>query len=90
MKNVPKTQNHRLCPKSLALSIGIVWGFAILITGWLAMTGWGYQFVDVLSSVYTGYGASFVGAIVGGIWAFFVGALLGWGIGCMHNKIMCR
>ena len=54
------------------------------------MTGWGYQFVDVMSSVYTGYKASFVGGIVGGIWAFFVGALLGWGIAIMHNKVMSR
>lgn len=90
MKNVPKTQKHRLCPKCLALSIGTVWGIAVLLTGWISMTGWGYQFVDVLSSLYTGYGASFVGGIVGGIWAFFIGALLGWGVGVVHNKIMSR
>lgn len=90
MKNVPKAQKHRLCPKCLALSVGVVWGLAILITGWIAMTGWGYQFVSVMSSMYTGYDASFVGGIVGGIWGFFIGALLGWAIGSVHNKIMSR
>lgn len=90
MKNVPKTQKHRICPKCLALSVGIVWGLAILLTGWIAMTGWGSDFVSVISSMYTGYDSSFVGGIVGGIWGFFIGALLGWAIACVHNKIMSR
>ncbi|MDJ0651877.1 MAG: hypothetical protein QNJ27_02575 [Simkaniaceae bacterium] len=90
MKNIPKTEKHRLCPKCLALSFGVVWGVAVLLTGWIAMTGWGSQFVDVLSSLYTGYGASFIGGVVGGIWAFFIGAILGCGVGLIHNKIMGR
>jgi len=90
MKNIPKSQLHKLCLKSLALSIGAVWGVAVLLTGWLAMTGWGYQFVDIMSSVYTGYAATFVGGIVGGIWAFFVGAILGGAIGFVYNKVLSR
>ncbi|NGX50648.1 MAG: hypothetical protein K1060chlam2_00496 [Chlamydiae bacterium] len=90
MKNIPKSQLHMLCPKSLALSFGIVWGMAVLLTGWISMTGWGYQFVDVMSSVYTGYDATFVGGIVGGIWAFFVGAILGGTISMVYNKITGR
>lgn len=90
MKNVPKSQLHKHCPKCLALSVGIVWGLAVLLTGWIAMTGWGYQFVDVLSSLYTGYSATFVGGIVGGIWGFFVGAILGGAIAMVHNKLMNR
>jgi len=68
MKNVPKSQKHRLSPKCLGLGIGIVWGLAVLITGWISMTGWGSDFVSILSSMYTGYESSFVGGIVGGIW----------------------
>ena len=88
MKNVPKSQKNRLCPKCLALAIGVVWGVAVLVTGWIAMTGWGYQFVEMLSSLYTGYDASFLGGIFGGIWAFFIGAILGWGIATVHNKVI--
>ncbi|WP_316355916.1 hypothetical protein [Candidatus Neptunichlamydia sp. REUL1] len=90
MKNAPKSQKHKLCCKCLALSVGVVWGLAILLTGWIAMTGWGYQFVSVISSLYTGYDASFVGGIVGGIWGFFIGAILGGAIGCVYNKMMSR
>jgi hypothetical protein len=90
MKNVPKSQLHKLCPKCFALSIGIVWGVAVLLTGWIAMTGWAYNFVDVMSSIYTGYSASFVGGIVGGIWGFFDGAILGGAIAIIHNKLMSR
>lgn len=90
MKNVTKAQAYRLCPKCFALAIGLVWGIAVLLTGWIAMSGWGSEFVEVMSSIYTGYKATFVGGIVGGIWAFFVGALLGWGISFVHNKLMDR
>ena len=54
----------------------------------------GISVVSVMSSLYTGYDASFVGGIVGRmvgrIWGFFVGAILGGAIGCVHNKIMGR
>ena len=90
MRNVPKPNLHKFCPKCAGLGFGSVWGVCMLITGWVAMTGWGYQFVDTMASVYTGYSASFVGAIVGGIWGFFYGALIGFAFGWVYNKFLNR
>ena len=87
MKSVPKSSRPRLCPKCVGLGFGIVWGLAILITGWIAMTGWGYNFVDVMSSIYTGYCPSFIGGIIGGIWGFFFAGILGTVFSVIHNKI---
>jgi len=87
MKSVPKTSRPRFCPKCTGLGFGITWGIAILLTGWISMTGWGYHFVDVMSSIYTGYGPSFVGGIVGGIWGFFFGCLIGCGFAIVHNRL---
>jgi len=90
MKSVPKSSRPRFCPKCTGLAFGIVWGIAILLTGWISMTGWGYNFVDVMSSIYTGYGSSFVGGIVGGIWGFFFGGLIGVFFAIVNNRIASR
>ena len=90
MKSVPKSNRPYFCPKYTGLAFGIVWGIAILLTGWISMTGWGYNFVDVMSSIYTGYRSSFVGGIVGGIWGFFFGTLIGVFFALVHNRIASR
>ena len=71
--------------KALTLSLGIVWGVAIFLTGIIAMFGWGTYMVDVFSSLYIGYKASFFGAIIGMIWAFVDGALFGFFISYLYN-----
>jgi hypothetical protein len=63
--------------KSFALAFGTVWGLGQLIIGWFAASGWGYEYIDVMSSLYLGYDATFFGGIIGGIWGFVVGAIVG-------------
>ncbi len=69
---------QKLNVKAFTLSWAICFGVYFLALGWIAMSGWGVQLVDVLSSLYIGYAPTFVGAIIGGIWAFF-----DWGIGAL-------
>lgn len=68
----------KLDVKAFSLSFGITSGISIMVLGWLAITGWGIRLVDVMSSLYIGYSASFWGGIIGGIWAF-----VDWGIGAL-------
>ncbi len=90
MKSIPKSNLHRYCPKTTAMAFGTVWGILILLTGWISMTGWGYQFVSILSSIYTGYNSSFVGGVIGGIWGFFYGAAIGFAFGLLYNRLLMR
>ena len=71
--------------RALTLSLGMTWGLGILFLGWVSIFGWGIDVVDVLSSFYLGYNATFVGAIIGAIWAFVDGAITGLFIGFFYK-----
>ena len=77
---------------SLALSLGIIWAFAVFIMGMLAMfLNYGTGAVAFMgSNYYLGYAPSFLGSIIGSLWAFsdafLGGVLLGW----LYNKISSR
>ena len=74
-------------PVPLGLSFGIVWAAGILLVGFTAMFGWGNALVDVLASVYIGYGASVAGALIGAVWAFADGFIAGALIGWIYNRL---
>lgn len=69
---------QKLNVKAFALAWGISAGVGFLLLGWVAMLGWGAKIVEVMSSFYLGYTPTFLGGIIGGIWAFF-----DWGIGAI-------
>lgn len=56
---------------SFGLSAGIIWGVLVFVLALLAETsGYSLVFVQLLGTVYVGYHASILGAIIGGIWGF--------------------
>jgi hypothetical protein len=69
-------------PLALGVAIGVLWAFYVFCVGITAMFGWGGAVVTLLSSLYIGYSASIVGAIIGAIWAivdgFFAGVVIAW------------
>lgn len=76
---------EKLNVKKLAIATGSIWAVGVLILGWVAGSGWGMKFVEVLSSLYIGYGPSFWGAVIGGVWAFFDGAIGGALVAWVYN-----
>ena len=78
----------KLDVKALALSLGIVWGACLLIMGLIASVfDWGVTFIALMSTLYVGYNASFLGAIIGGIWGFFDAGIGGLVIALLYNKL---
>jgi hypothetical protein len=71
--------------KGLALGAGVLWGLSMLILGWIAASGWGKEFVNVLGSFYIGFQPGFVGGIIGGIWGFCDGAIGGGLLALFYN-----
>jgi len=69
----------------LGLGIGITWGLITIGAGISAMFGWAYDFVNVMDSVYIGYAPTFMGSIIGGIWAFVNGFVGGAIIASFYN-----
>ncbi|MGA8573609.1 MAG: bacteriophage holin [Desulfobaccales bacterium] len=73
--------------KALAVAIGALWSFSVLLLGWMAAFGWGREIVTVLASLYLGYAPTFLGGIVGAIWAFIDGAIAGAIIAWVYNLV---
>ncbi len=78
---------EKLNVKKFAVALGTSFAIGTLLLGWAAMSGWGTGMVDVMSSIYIGYGPSFVGAIIGAIWAFFDGAIGGAIVAWVYNIV---
>ncbi len=76
----------RLDVKGLALSLGILWGAVTLLIGLVAITGYGLEWVELLSKVYIGYEATFIGSIIGGIYGFIDAGIAGALIAFLYNK----
>lgn len=72
------------------ISAGLVWAISVLLAGWFSIFGWGNAFVLVMKSIYIGYDPTFVGGIIGGIWAFFDGAIAGLLFSFFYNLIAKR
>ena len=51
------------------------------------MFGWGKGIVEVMSSVYIGYSASFLGGIIGAVWGFADGLIGGAIFALIYNGI---
>lgn len=71
----------------LAVALGAVWALGILFVAWAAAFGWGTALVELMASLYIGYGPGFLGGIVGALWAFVDGAIAGALIAVIYNAV---
>jgi|TARA_Y100000310_G_scaffold91835_1_gene89290 hypothetical protein len=72
---------------ALGLGIGIllaVYAFLLGLTAWL--WNWGTPLVEAVSTLYIGYAPTFLGSIIGAIWAFVDGFIAGVVIAWIYNK----
>ena len=71
---------HGLHSVAFGMAMGVLWAFSMFLMGMLAMFGnWGVPFVELFSSFYIGYSATFMGSIIGAVWGFadgFIGGFL--------------
>jgi len=81
---------EKLSVKGLTVGLGVIWSAAILFLGWVSIFGWGTRLVEVFSSLYIGYAPTFIGGIIGAIWAFADGAIGGLIISLVYNAVAKR
>jgi hypothetical protein len=74
-------------PLALGVAIGVLWAVYVFFVGITAMFGWGAALVEALASLYIGYGASIIGAVIGAIWAFVDGFIAGVVIAWIYNAV---
>lgn len=76
---------------SFGLALGVTSAIFVFLLGIMAAAfGWGVQLAAALSSLYIGYGPSFVGAIAGAVWAFVDGLVAGVLIAWLYNRFLLR
>ena len=82
----------KLNVRALAFVAALVWGIAMLLTGLanLIFPSYGWDFLQVMASVYPGYNAtrSFGQVIVGTLYGFVDGAVCGAVFGWLYNRIV--
>ena len=77
---------QKLDARAMALAVGILWSALIFLSAFMAMFGWAVGLVDVMGGLYIGYQATFIGAIIGAIWAFIDGYVGGLIVVWLYNK----
>lgn len=74
---------------SFGLALGVTMAISTFILGIMAsLFGWGVTLASVLSSIFLGFGPTFVGAIAGAVWAFVDGLIVGMLIAWFYNRFL--
>lgn len=77
----------KLSPTALGLSLGIVWGLSVFLTGLIAFYfSYGKPFVAAMSTMYVGYEPSIAGSLIGGAFAFIDGFIGGALVAWFYNR----
>lgn len=80
------TNNCKLSPLALGLSLGIIWGVSVLIAGLIALHfSYGKPFVVAMSNMYIGYEPTIIGSLIGGAFGFVDGLIGGALIAALYN-----
>lgn len=83
-------EKSRIHPVALGLSLGVLWGVALLIMGLLAhLYMYGKPFVAGVGQLYIGYDASIIGSLIGGLIGFIDGFISGFLIAWLYNVFAC-
>ncbi len=78
----------KLNVKAYALTCGILWGLAVLLgTWWLLIRGADGEIITKLSAFYIGYSYSWGGAVIGLLWGFVDGLIVGAIFAWVYNKL---
>jgi len=81
----------KLNVKAFALTSGIIWGICLfLITWWVMVFTGSTGTPTVIGRVYLGYNISPIGSIIGMVWAFVDGLIVGGVFSWLYNKLASR
>ncbi len=73
--------------RAFAVATAVIWGGAMLLMGWIAPFGYGVEMVELMSTVYIGYGPGLLGGVVGGFWGAIDGGIGGFIFAWLYNRL---
>ncbi len=81
----------RLSACALGLAMGVLSAVFVLVIALLAhFMQYGQEWVSLASSLYIGFSVSPVGILIGVLWAFVEGYVLGFLLACLYNFVVKR
>ena len=76
---------------SFGLALGVTSAIFVFLLGIMAaFFGWGVPVAAALSSLYIGFGPTFIGSIAGAVWGFVDGLIAGLMIAWFYNRFLLR
>lgn len=87
-----RNQHHTtLGVVSFGLAVGTTSALLIFVLGIMAaFFGWGLAVAAALSTLFIGFGPTFVGSITGAVWAFVGGLVTGSLVAWFYNRFLLR
>ncbi len=73
--------------RAFAVSIATIWGGAVLLMGWVASFGYGLEVVNLISTVYIGYGPGLISGLIGAVWGAIDGGIGGLIFAWLYNRL---
>lgn len=85
-----QNQHHRtLGVLSFGFAVGLTWAILVFMLGLLAaLLSWGVPIAVILSSLYVGFGPTFIGSVAGAVWGFVNGLIAGLLIAWLYNRFL--
>ena len=81
-------KEFKLHPIKMGLASGIFFAIAFLLMGLISISGYGAELVNLMGTVYIGFKPTFWGSIIGAIYAFVDGFVIGGLITFIYNKLL--
>ncbi len=81
----------RLNVKAFALACGLVFGIALfLVTWWLILLEGARNDATIIAHVFRGYAPTAVGSLIGLVWAFVSGSIIGAVLAWLYNLMSAK
>jgi hypothetical protein len=73
----------------LGIAFGVAWSLFTFLAGLTAAgLSWGVEFIQLLGTIYYGYGPTLMGSVIGAVWGFVNGFLWGAVIAGVYNYLL--
>ncbi|HAG62301.1 MAG: hypothetical protein CMF55_01985 [Legionellales bacterium] len=80
----------RLKPVALGLAIAVLSALSLLFVVFTALCfGVGFPWLGIIASIYVGFNLSFIGIIIGLVWAIIDGFIAGIVLAWLYNAFSC-
>ncbi|WP_331235616.1 bacteriophage holin [Natronorarus salvus] len=80
------SETHAVNARALGMTLGTVWAIVVAVLVPLLRIGWRGEWRELLANAYIGYDDTATGTLVGMVWPFVDGLVLGTALGRSYDR----